>query len=762
MKEKSSPETLQPLEAAKPQVTLQGTVRRIIYRNDEGGFTVAVLQDEASLKREVTVVGTLPGLVPGERVEVTGSWEKHKTYGYRLKVAQFRPLPPVSQVGIERYLSSGMVKGVGPSLARQIVGHFGLETLKVLDEDPERLLEVPGIGRYRMKIIREAWEAQREVRRIMMFLAEHGISTALAAKIYREYGNGALAVLRQNPYRLADDVFGIGFLTADKIARSLGVAPEEKARIEAGIRYVLSRATDDGHMYLPRKELLRRSRELLELPLEKVESVLDELIQENHLVAEGEAVYLPGFYKVEVELAQRLVLLASAPRRSQPAEKLFQELAPTLRLAGAEFSAEQKKAIGLAVEEKVLIITGGPGTGKTTVVWGILQVFSHIGLRTLLAAPTGRAAKRLSESTGEHARTIHRLLDFDPKSRQFLHNEKRPLKADAVIVDEVSMVDALLMNHLVRAVPFGAHLILVGDADQLPSVGPGNVLRDLISSGKIRTVQLTEVFRQAANSAIVLNAHRINRGLMPDLSRKQPQPAAAPRGKRLLPRDDYGDFLFVEEEDPARITRLILELCSKKLPERYGYRPLQDIQVITPIYRGELGVDNLNQLLQERLNPGSGGLPRGKVTFRRGDRVMQIRNNYTKMVFNGDLGIIRQIDPREHEILVDFDHHPVEYEFDELNELVLAYAITVHKSQGSEYPVVIMPISTHHYVMLQRNLLYTAMTRAKELMILIGTKKALALAVRNNRTVLRYTQLSRRIAAALSPPEPEKTGGKES
>jgi len=717
-------------------------VESITFENVDNHFVVARFRVENSGGQVITITGKIPLLAEGERLRLRGSWRNHPRFGKQFQVEEYERLPFVSLEGLRRYLSSRMVKGIGPHYAGKIVRKFGLETIRILDEEPERLRDIPGIGEKRLEEIKRAWQAQRESREVMLFLAELGIGPAMASRIYREYGHQTLEVLRKNPYQLCQDIRGIGFLSADKIARRMGVAAEEPARIENGLKYVLQRATEDGHVFLPRDELMAQATQLLNVDEKITARICEELIRLGHLVEVNGAVYLSSLYRAERELAEKLVLLVEYPKRTEDPDRIWQTFLPRLQLSGFSYTDVQKQAILTAFTENVLLITGGPGTGKTTVVNGILRFFEFLNIRCELAAPTGRAAKRLEETTGHPAKTVHRLLEYDPALGAFKRNAKNPLQTDALIVDEASMLDLLLAHRLVQAISPGTRLILVGDVDQLPSVGPGSVLRDLIQSGKIPTVFLREIFRQAADSLIVRNAHRVNRGMMPEFTRKEPTlPGTDHPARRLLPKDDYGDFLFVREEDPERILSIILELCSEKLPARYGYNPVRDIQVITPIYRGELGADNLNRLLQARLNPGNRGVARGNVEFRLGDRIMQLRNNYDKGVFNGDLGTVSHIFPDRGRLVVQFTE-PVEYDFSELDEITLAYAITVHKSQGSEYPVVIMPITTHHYVMLQRNLLYTAMTRAKELMMLIGTKRAIAIAVNNNRVAERHTRLA--------------------
>jgi exodeoxyribonuclease V alpha subunit len=729
--------------------TLTGTIERITYQNEENNYVVARLRVDGGSTNLVTIVGTLPAVFEGERIRAEGEWQKHRKFGYQFHVTEFTSLPPTTVQGIQKYLGSGLISGIGPVYAEKIVKTFGLDTLRMLDESPERVKEIDGIGKKRAQQIREAWQSQKQVREVMLFLAGHGVGTGYAIKIFKQYGHQTLAVLRKNPYQLADDIWGIGFLTADKIAKNIGVSEHEPARIESGIKYSLNLATEQGHLYLPKSELVQSGSELLKLPEGALSEVYKALVRLGHLIEERDCVFLPQYHQAETELAQMLIRLLNAPFR-RIGKDLAQGWLEKIRTQGVEYNQKQKEAIFRSLSEKVLVITGGPGTGKTTLVQGIIQLFAQLRQTVRLAAPTGRAAKRLSETTGQPAFTIHRLLEFEGGRRQFNRNAKYPLHLDVLILDEVSMVDTLLARHLLEALPTTARLILVGDVDQLPSVGAGNVLKEIIRSKRIPVVLLDEIFRQERDSMIVQNAHRINRGLTPEMTRKSPGESRryASGSHRIRPRDDFGDLLFVQEEEPENALSLILELCAEKLPNRYGYDPIRQIQILTPIYKGILGADNLNKMLQDRLNPNALATQIGKHEFRVKDRVMQIRNNYDKMTFNGDIGHINLIDLKDQKVIVDFDM-PVTYEFSELDEMVLAYATTVHKSQGSEFPVVIMPIVTQHYIMLQRNLLYTALTRARELMILIGTKKALGMAVRNNQVQERNTRLAERLGAGL-------------
>ncbi len=640
---------------------------------------------------------------------------------------------------MQKYLGSGMIRGIGPVMAGRIVNLFGLETIDTIEKDPERLRDVPGIGPKRIARIKQAWEEQREIKDIMLFLQSHSVTTTYAVKIYKTYEKDAIKVVREDPYRLAEDIYGIGFRTADQIAQNLGVEKESLSRVMSGLQYVLSQKADDGHVYLPRETLIAEAREILEVEEPPIQQAIDELARKEAIRVEEDAIYLAPFYYAEIGIANRLTHLLEIPSPHVPLEVIERCLARLEQQMQMDFAEAQCEAIRIAVTHKAVILTGGPGTGKTTTTIGMLRIFEQLGRRVVLAAPTGRAAKRLSETTGREAKTIHRLLEFSPQDMGFKRNAENPLPADVVILDEVSMVDLVLMNQLIKAVPLDATLILVGDVDQLPSVGAGNVLRDLIASERMPLIRLTEIFRQAQQSLIVMNAHRINQGKPPQLT------GSADR-----------DFFFIEEEDPDQAAELICDLVTRRLPDHYGWDPIDDIQVLCPMRRGRVGSEHLNQRLQESLNPNAEMLPRGGRQFRLGDKVMQIRNNYDYEVFNGDIGRITAVDPVEQLVTVTYPEKPVTYDLADLNELVPAYAITIHKSQGSEYRVVVMPLLTQHYMMLQRNLLYTAITRAKEFVVIVGTKRAMNIAIRNNRVTQRYTNLDDRLKHAgrtESPPE---------
>lgn len=708
---------------------LDGSLERVVYEDPDGGFVVARVGLEDG--QEVTAVGSFAA-IPGTRVRLEGTWVKSHRYGLQFQVDNAEVRPPSGRQGLIRYLSSGVVPGVGPVMAERLVGHFGEEILSVLEREPERLAEVPGIGPSRASSIKTAWEAQRGVREVMVFLQGHGVSPAFAHKIYRLHGKDTISRVSEDPYRLTREVYGIGFKKADSLALRLGIAPTSMARCRAGLVHVLQNMAEEGHVFCPKGQLLSSASEILGVPMQLLQEALSRSEREKDLVIEGNEeeprVYLRWLHEAEVETARSLGSIIRWGRSKhhaseQPEDR--EEEGP-IRL-----NPRQREILRLALSEPLLVVTGGPGTGKTTAMRALLDLLESRGGRVLLAAPTGRAAKRLSEATGREARTIHRLLEFQPAHKRFLRDRNRPLPADMVLVDEASMVDLPLMCHLTRAIAPGASLILVGDIDQLPSVGPGNVLRDIIASGKARVVVLEEVFRQSARSSIVLNAHRINRGEMPQWSKEA--------------RDELSDFYFIFQSDPIQIQEIILTLCLERIPARFHMDPKKDIQVLTPMHKGPLGTEELNKLLQSRLNPNRKGITRAGQLLAEGDRVMQIRNDYEKEVFNGDIGIVTRVDQLGQRLWVRFEEAEVEYGPGDLDELVLAYAISVHKSQGSEYPAVVMPVVTHHYLMLQRNLLYTAITRAKRLVVLVGTAKALAIAVKNDQIRHRHTGLRERL-----------------
>ena len=710
---------------------LRCVVERVTYQNETNGYSVIKCRAKGYADL-ITVVGSMPEVHVGSVLTLSGEWTVNPKFGRQFTVSSFEETLPATVYGIEKYLGSGLVKGIGPKFAARIVRAFGAETLNVIEEDPDALLRVPGIGKLRVERIKKSWDEQKEIKNIMLFLQGHDVSTTHATKIYKTYGSDSIRVVKENPYRLADDIWGIGFRTADTIAEKLGVEKETAVRLRSGLLYTLNRLSDEGHCYARREQLLKTGAELLAVEESVLPAVLDEMVRQDDVKTElidgedsapGEtAVYLPPFWFAETGTAKRLKQIFSSPPSVKVKPQGREER--IRRVTGLNYDPAQMDAIRCAAGSKILILTGGPGTGKTTTTLGILTAFRQAGAKILLAAPTGRAAKRLSETTGMEARTIHRLLEFKPPEG-CQKNEQNPLEGDVLILDECSMIDIMLMYSLLKAVPDSMTLIFVGDVDQLPSVGAGNVLRDLIDAGVFPVVRLTKIFRQAAASRIITNAHRINRGRMPDLS----------NGKQ-------SDFFFLEEEDPETAAQEIVRLVKERLPRAYGTR---DIQVLTPMQRGAVGAANLNQVLQAALNADAAGLRRGGTDYRLHDKVMQIRNNYDKEVFNGDIGTVCRVNTEDRELTVSFDGREVLYDVTELDELVLAYAATVHKSQGSEYPIVVMPVLMTHYVMLQRNLVYTGVTRAKKLMVMIGSTKALALAVRNVTVTRRNTMLKERL-----------------
>ena len=805
---------------------LRCVVERITYQNETNGYTVIKCRAK-NYQDLVTVVGAMPDVHVGSVLSLTGQWKVDAKYGRQFAMETFEETLPATVYGMEKYLGSGLIKGIGPKYAKKIVGQFGADTLNIIEDQPDRLLEIPGIGRARVESIKRSWLEQMEIKNIMVFLQSHDVSTSHATKIYKTYGNDSIKVVQENPYRLADDIWGIGFKTADTIAEKMGFGKEKYARLRSGLFYTLNKLSEDGHCYATRKMLLEKGAELLGVEDGLLAMTLDEMIRTKDVITDNipqdsvhtlsaaqepdnsgldessdqvdyslyeqylsgldasrnlsgnpsgsarasssrdtsvagngaktdtfdptdpmyKAVYLPPFYFSETGTAKRLTsILHAQPSVHVDTGNLAQRI--TFR-TGMQYDEIQMQAIQEAVTSKALVLTGGPGTGKTTTTLGIITAFADAGAKILLAAPTGRAAKRLSEATGREAKTIHRLLEFKPPEG-YQKNEEKPLEGDVLIVDECSMLDIMLMYNLLKAVPDSMTLILVGDIDQLPSVGAGNVLRDIIESGCVPVVRLKRIFRQAQKSRIIMNAHRINEGQMPDLSNGR-----------------TSDFFFMEEEDPEKAVSTITKLVKENL-SRYYHTPASEIQVLTPMQRGVVGASNLNQALQEALNPisqqgtpgsygtfGYGGadsvpfLRHAGMQFRQRDKVMQIRNNYDKEVFNGDIGIISFVDTQNRTLIVDFDGRNVSYDISELDELVLAYATTIHKSQGSEYPIVVMPVLMNHYVMLQRNLIYTGITRAKMILVIVGTRKALSYAVHHVTVTKRNTMLAVRIRRVM-------------
>jgi exodeoxyribonuclease V alpha subunit len=719
---------MRPQPESSSQEVLAGLVERVTYHNPENGF--CVLRAKVRGHRDVvTVVGHAAAVAAGEWITVSGEWVNDRTHGQQFKARFLRTSPPTSADGIEKYLSSGMIRGVGPVYAKKLVRAFGEKVFDVIEATPDRLREVDGIGPVRAASILAAWAEQKAVREIMVFLHSHGVGTARAVRIFKTYGVDAIQVMTENPYRLARDIRGIGFKTADAIAMKLGIEKTAVIRVRAGISYALTEAMDEGHCGLPTDELVPLAEKLLKVPQELIRIALHLELAEGTVVADrvGETpcVFLAGLHRAERTIAERLTRLANGtlPWPWIDPDKALPWVEQRIGLALAE---SQVAAIRLALTSKVLVMTGGPGVGKTTIVKAILRILAANGTNLLLCAPTGRAAKRMAEATGFEAKTIHRLLEVDPKVGGFKRGDDNPLDCDLLVVDEASMVDVMLMQALMKAVPDKSALLIVGDIDQLPSVGPGQVLADIISSGAVPVVRLTEVFRQAAQSRIITSAHRINQGSIPDLS----------------PPGTETDFYFVEADAPETAVGRIVELVKMRIPKRFGLDPIRDIQVLCPMNRGGVGARSLNIELQAALNPaGDIKVERFGWTFAPGDKVMQIENDYDKEVYNGDIGNIDCINAADGELVANFDGRAVTYGFGELDMLVPAYAATIHKSQGSEYPAVVIPMMTQHYAMLQRNLLYTGVTRGKRLVVLVGQKKAVAITVRNVSGRRRWSKL---------------------
>lgn len=711
------------------QEVLAGLVERVTFHNRDNGF--CVLRAKARGHRElVTVIGHAATISAGEWITASGEWVNDHTHGQQFKARFMRTSPPTSIDGIEKYLGSGMIRGIGPVYAKKMVQAFGEKVFDIIEVEPQRLREVTGIGAFRAKRITDAWAEQKIIREIMVFLHSNGVGTARAVRIYKTYGSDAVQVMTENPYRLARDIRGIGFKTADAIAMKLGIQKTAMIRVRAGISYALTEAMDDGHCGLPTTELVPLAVELLEIPQELVQTALDLELYEGTVIAasvgQTPCVFLSGLYRAEQVVAERVTTIANGtlPWQFIDADKALPWVEQKTGLSLAE---SQVAAIRLALTSKVLVITGGPGVGKTTIVNSILRILSAKGVNLLLCAPTGRAAKRMTEATGFEAKTIHRLLEVDAKAGGFKRNAESPLECDLLVIDETSMVDVMLMQALMKAAPDNTALLIVGDIDQLPSVGPGQVLADIIASGVVAVVRLTEVFRQAAQSRIITSAHKINQGSIPDLSK--------PEGE--------SDFYFVQADDPETAVLRIVELVQTRIPQRFGFDPIRDIQVLCPMNRGGVGARSLNVELQKALNPaGERKVERFGWTFAPGDKVMQIENDYDKEVYNGDIGYVDDVDPDTSELTASFDGRAVVYGFGELDTLVPAYAATIHKSQGSEYPAIVIPVLTQHYTMLQRNLLYTGVTRGKRLVVLVGQKKAVAIAVKNVSGRRRWSKLN--------------------
>ncbi|MFC1863160.1 ATP-dependent RecD-like DNA helicase [Thermodesulfobacteriota bacterium] len=728
------------MKTENPQIELEGQIERITYFNEDTGFTVAKL-NVFGYCSPVTVVGNIISPTPGEILSIKGSWTNHPKFGRQLTVESHSIKIPATISGIKKYLGSGLIRGIGPVMASRIVKEFGKKTLDIIENRIEKLQEIEGIGPKRVEMIQEAWLEQKEVRDVMIFLQSHGVGSGYAAKIFKWYGHGSLTVLTKNPYRLATDIHGIGFNTADKIAEKLGFDRNAPARAEAGVLYIMNQLADEGHVFYPYEELVQKCMDILEVERDIIVNAFGSLVYENELIIEDinddldrfepnkKAVYLVRFHVSETKIAKNLSLIMHSKKsiRDMDKDKAVQWVQTSINL---KFAQKQMEAIKSAISNKVMVVTGGPGTGKTTLINAVIKIYKEIGARILLAAPTGRASKRMSESAGFPARTIHRMLEYSMQKGGFQRNQENPLKVDVLILDEVSMIDTILMHHLLKAIPTKATLILVGDVNQLPSVGAGNVLKDIIKSSQIPVVELNEIFRQEKESLIIVNAHKVNTGIIPDLE---------PVGKELE------DFYFIEQDDPEQVLAIILEMVCRRVPSRFNLDPVDDIQVLAPMHKGVVGTENLNRELQKNMNPSNMELTRGDRQFRLNDKVMQIRNNYDKDVFNGDIGRITSVDPDNQVVIVTFDGFQVPYDFSDLDEISLAYAISVHKSQGSEYPAVIIPILFQHYVLLQRNLIYTGITRGKRLVVIVGSKKALAIGIRNDKIMRRYTYLSERI-----------------
>jgi exodeoxyribonuclease V alpha subunit len=715
--------------------SLAGLVGRVTFHSPETGFCVLRIKTRGN-RDLVTLVGSAASIQPGEYVHASGRWDNHRDHGLQFKADFLKVTPPTTTEGIERYLGSGMIKGIGPVYARKLVGAFGEAVFEVIEQTPDKLQEIDGIGPVRAKRIAAGWADQKAIREIMLFLQSHGVGTARAVRIYKTYGVEAVPLMMENPYRLARDIRGIGFKTADEIAGRLGIEKTSMVRARAGISYTLMEAIGDGHCALPKDDLLENAARILEIPGDSLPDALTLELQEGNVISDNigdtGCIFLPQLWHAEQIIAERLKSLSSG---TMP----WPDIDPTKAIPwvesklGVTLAESQKEAVAVALKAKTLVITGGPGVGKTTIVNSILKIFMAKGIKVALAAPTGRAAKRLSESTGLEAKTIHRLLEFDPINGGFKRSADFPLECDLLVIDETSMVEVPLMAQLLRAVPDPAAVIIVGDADQLPSVGPGQVLADIIASEVMPVTRLTEIFRQAAKSRIITNAHRVNKGHMPELA---------------LSKDKETDFYFIDADQPEDAISKIVELVKTRITRRFGLDPIRDIQVLCPMQRGSIGARALNVELQKALNSGSAGQPaveRFGYTYRIGDKVMQTENDYEKEVFNGDIGFVTTIDSDANEVTISFDGRTVTYGLGELDEVMLCYATTIHKSQGSEYPAVVIPIMTQHYMMLERNLLYTGITRGQKLVVLVGQKKAVGIAVRGNKDRRRWSKLQERL-----------------
>jgi exodeoxyribonuclease V alpha subunit len=719
--------------SGEPLETLKGTVNRVLFHSDDSGYTVCgVIPKGKHNPDEIMVVGNCPAMTEGELFEAVGRWTVHSKHGRQFQASKIECHPPHSVAGIQRYLASGMIKGIRAGLAERLVAAFGERTLEIIDKESARLEEVDGIGHARREMIKESWRAQKTVRDILVFLQSHEVGTACAMRIYKQYGDQAVAVVRENPYRLSHEVWGIGFKTADRIALSIGVEPHSGIRAKAGILYILTTMSEEGHCFCPKEDLIPAAEQMLEIPGDVLKTAIRHGVESGTLVEERGNVFLTPLYQAETGVAAMLERLMTTALPHSPIQ-VGKAVTWAEGLMAIGFAPAQRAALEMALLKKVTIITGGPGVGKTTIVRALVDIFNARKLSICLAAPTGRAAKRMEEATGMPAKTIHRVLKYVPGTRYFEHGLENPIKGDVFILDEVSMIDIQLMNSFLRALPAEATLILVGDADQLPSVGAGNVLRDLIDSGVVPLTMLQTIFRQESQSWIVKNAHRVNQGL----------PLETPEEGRT------GDFFFIESDTPEDVIAKMLELVSSRIPKKFKFDPMTEVQVLTPMRKNQLGCENLNVILQETLNPGGPSLSRFGRQYKARDRVLQIRNNYDKDVFNGDIGQVERVDLEGQEVIVNYDGRRVAYAAEELDELDLAYACSVHKSQGSEYPAVVLLMSMHHFKLLQRNLLYTAMTRGRRLVCLVGSRKAVNMAIRNDHVSSRRTTLSDRLKGRL-------------
>lgn len=720
---KSQPET-------RPS-SISGTVERITFFNEEKRYCVAKARCEGE-RDLVTIVGTFASINVGEFLEMSGRWDNHREYGKQFKVESYKVALPTTVFGIKKYLGSGLIRGIGPKMAERIVAFFGEKTIEVIDRAPKRLLEIEGIGEWRLAQIAESWKTQSEIRNIMLFLQKYDISPSLAARIYKKYGEKSVAVLNENPYRLADDIHGVGFKIADRVALSMGIAENSAVRQRAALVFCLNEESGEGHVFVTKSRLHEMLGEYVQIAPEEFEKLVSGMAGENILVVEnGDEVYLEPLHFCEKKVAENILNIL----RTRPKKVIAETAAVVSKIEKSskiKYSEIQLDAINKALLSKVMVLTGGPGTGKTTTIRGIIRALRMLGLTVLQCAPTGRAAKKMEESTGSLSKTIHRLLEFAPgTSEQFQRNSSSPLECDVLICDETSMIDIVLMHHLLKAVAPATKLIMIGDINQLPSVGAGSVLRDIIDSGVVPSVCLTQIFRQDEASLIVTNSHRINGGEFPYLPDKS--------------SDALSDFYFIEKEEPGPCAALILKMVSERIPEKFGLDPINDVQVLCPMYRGECGVNVLNSMLQKALNRSGGEIFHKTRSFRLGDKVIQTENDYKKGVFNGDIGRITDLRAQDNSLTVEFPQGAVEYEYNDLDTIELAYAITIHKSQGSEYPAVVVPILTSHFIMLQRNLLYTAVSRARRLVILVGSRKAVYIALKNDRVARRNSGLTRRL-----------------